>query len=312
MFLKCFVLFVSLQLLNNKQEQKPKPKQNKTGKPSEYHNINIHRMWWIGLSFLPFLIWHAHRFKNHALIHEQNTTSLVMLSLLVCMVLVTEPFCDAFILTRLRDVENINPLDRVIYDIGHEILPFAPDMFTQFCNPMLLVCAIFMALDMYFDPQMIPHRLVTYFAVMFMRNCLIMTTQLPLALYDIRDNCMATVNDSYSALVSRAFTLVSCGDYFFSGHTIVYCMTYLSFLTSLRMEYFSTQSVAHRRLSRSLHVILVLSLATCLVGLISSQAHYTIDVLSSLFFTSTFFFSYSPMIVAKFYLMLKTDELSRS
>lgn len=81
-----------------------------------------------------------------------------------------------------------------------------------------------------------------------------------------------------------------CGDYMYSGHTVVIMTMYLF------LRYYTPQSTLT---SRILHKILAVIAALALLGILLGHDHYTIDVILAYYVTTRLFYAYHSMVNAK-------------
>ncbi len=238
-------------------------------------------MWFLLACCLPHAIYHAHCLHRT----QGSIWRILGYVILFTLAIITEPYAAAFIIySRGHLVPQVNPLTHRIYDLLHAALPYIPDMFTYFANPMVGLSMVLILYVMCIDGTYRERGLYTLGIVVLFRNFTIIATQLPLSQFDIDSGtCIEYSHLSYAAALSHTWTGYACGDYFFSGHT----------------TFFTTALIAAKERWRLRGVWLGGAIYfVCVLSLLISRVHYSIDVLQAFIVTMTIYYGLSPYIVA--------------
>lgn len=245
------------------------------------------------LVFLPVCIIHTYHLWKRAV---RGKDCALYLSWFVLSIMI-EPFSAAFIIYSQGNLipPNIDPELRVINDVIQHNIPFTPDLFYYYCDPMAALAIGFILLVCYRSVEYRERALFTLGSSFILRDLTIVLTQLPLTQLDIATNsCLEYSTLTFTEILLKHTLLgFACGDYNYSGHTII-------FTTALWGLGVIFNECRHRRSSILMMVFGILTYISCTLALVISRAHYSIDVIESLFITSTFYYFISPKVVNYF------------
>lgn len=197
----------------------------------------------------------------------KNIISFYFIILLI-MSMIIETFTDAYIIYSLKKFNSINLEDRLINDVFFDLitflLKFIPSMYNYICTPVL-----FLALGMigfsfknqkYFDTAILNITIM-----FFLRDFSTLLTNLPLTKYDIHDGrCLEYSRLSFIEIWKKhTIHGFECGDYFFSGHTSFFTFGLINLNTFFKKYIYIG------------YIIWIIGI----LGLLISNAHYSIDIL---------------------------------
>lgn len=257
-------------------------------------------MWIIGLVFIPHLCYHV--YGHYCL---KKNIKIFLLSLLFPLSIILAPISDAFVIWSLRPVAHIDPESRIAYDVFHHWLPYTPSLFYDLCNPMVFVYAFSILIFISISPDEADHRdtshrhfrrinvLTTMGMAFMLRNITIAVTHIPLSRLDIDGGCLLDSSMSFQKILTKTFSMYSCGDYFYSGHTIIFTIGFISTIQLLRHN-------LPRTLEMLTYPLALLSTGVfllCELSLLASQAHFTIDILMSIMICYSFYNIQSPRLI---------------
>lgn len=248
------------------------------------------------LPFVPVASWHC------LLLHRQTSHlgwSLMYWAWFLLAVLL-EPFAAAFIIYSIGHLipPHVNPELRLINDVLQHWIPFVPNAFYYFCNPLVAAAILFTLFVMCKNAEFRHRGLFTLGSAVLLRDLTTTLTQLPMSQFDIAPgDCVAYSTLPYLQIFAQhTVTGFACADYNYSGHTIFFTVGLIAMMLSIADGTLHL-GVAAAAICRWLSV---LTYATCLLCLVASRAHYSIDVLESGFITGTFYFFISPKVVRFF------------
>lgn len=211
--------------------------------------------WIILLPFLPFSIPKYNEAKFIRLNYKWYNFTTLLLAILL------EPLAMSILLyTKVLD-------DKPAYDIIHSLLPYTPNYFTYYCDPMVFAAMLYLLYIIYKNEDDWRYIIFTVCgSLLLLRNFTIVLTSLPWTQYSYDDQkCKNLIGADYLTILAKSWQYVFCGDFLFSGHTVFYTIT---LIVMLERSVYIWPKIAS--------CIIYL---TCVIGLIVSRAHYTDDVI---------------------------------
>jgi len=234
-------------------------------------------------------------------VHLPTKAELFKVIFSISYLILTTFFCTLmlqFTHDRMNERAMKEPLRDIAFDISKKRMAWAFD-FTEYVTVGYAV--LFFVLVFFHPAKYIMLRRFGFIigTLYLYRSVLMWSTNLPIPgthldcatkSSDLREKFVRAGKLYLGGGLSMSGSHMFCGDYMYSGHTVVIMTMYLF------LRYYTPQSTS---VSRILHKVLAVIAALALLGILLGHDHYTIDVILAYYVTTRLFYAYHSMVNAR-------------
>jgi len=192
-----------------------------------------------------------------------------------------EPLAAAYIIYNVK----IYPDPRLINDVMFSFLPYEPFAYTYYATILLAITFIPCLLYAFKNEDFRSNAFVTIGTVFLFRDISITLTNLPLTLHDLNDpRCIRYSKLTFNEILAHTYLGYECADYFFSGHMLFFTLGFIA---------------TYNLLGKYSLIFLIPLYLTCILALLLSRVHYSIDIIHSIFITTMVYNFLTPLMLNK-------------